>query len=227
MKIVKKACISLIFICCIFKADDEYNAEIRHITPEIASRIVGKSWLPECPIPLNDLRYLVIPFWNFKNQMSSGEMIVHKDVAEEVVAVFKELFEGHFAIEKMNLIDHYFKDNIKRSEIDDISCADNNTSAFFYRLIAHTDTVSEHGLGTAIDINPRTNPFIRGKEVWPSDAREFADRNRTDVPGMITANSVCLKAFIKRGWKWGGNWKNVQDYQHFCKKEIIPDSYNA
>jgi hypothetical protein len=26
-----------------------------------------------------------------------------------------------------------------------------------------------------------------------------------------------VKAFAKRGWKWGGNWKSLKDYQHFSK----------
>ena len=51
-------------------------------------------------------------------------------------------------------------------------------------------------------------------------------KTRTDFPGLITEEGICYHAFTKRGWKWGGTWKNVKDYQHFCKQEIIPDYFN-
>ena len=37
------------------------------------------------------------------------------------------------------------------------------------------------------------------------------------IRGMIKKGDACYKAFTSRGWKWGGNWKNSKDYQHFEK----------
>jgi hypothetical protein len=210
----------------VFAAQTEFIGTVEEISPEIEKRIVGKSWQPECPIPLEDLRYLRLSHWGYDNEIHLGEMIVHKDVADDVIEIFKELFENHFPIERMHLIDDYFEEGKSKNEIDDISMTNNNTSAFFYRAISGTDVISEHGLGTAIDINPLINPFydIITDHVSPSNAREFLDRERTDVAGMITKESICYKAFIKRGWKWGGNWKNVKDYQHFSVKEVLNKS---
>ena len=144
-------------------------------------------------------------------------MIVHKDVAHEVVEIFQELFENKFPIETMRLIDDYFEPNKTKGEIDDISMAHNNSVGFFFRFIGKTNIVSEHGYGTAIDINPRVNPFVRGDFVCPPESKEFCDRTRKDVKGLLNEDSICINAFTKRGWNWAGKWKKVQDYQHFCK----------
>lgn len=214
----------------------EFQSHVLPISEEIKVRIMGKSWIPNNKVPLDDLRYITLSHWGYDGYIHTGEIIVHKDIALEVVEIFHELFAAHFCIEKMCLVDNYFKEGVDRSDVDDISMADNNSSAFFFRYVAHSDIVSEHGLGTAIDINPFTNPFIRykgdGREVWPKDAVEFCDRSRTDVPGMITKDSVCYNIFIKHGWKWAGELPdregkkaNVQDLQHFYKKGIFPDSF--
>ena len=35
--------------------------------------------------------------------------------------------------------------------------------------------------------------------------------------GTITADSEVVKILKKRGWKWGGDYKSLKDYQHFDK----------
>lgn len=205
----------------------DFFAIIEPITKATARKITGKSWLLDCPIELADLRLLTIRHWDFKNKVCTGELIVHQSVAEEVAYIFKELFESHFQIEKMYLIEDYFQPDVRREVVDEYAAEDNNTSAFFYRMINGEDMISEHSLGTAIDINPRVNPFVFGNHVRPANAKEFVNRDRVDVPGMINKDSICHLAFMKCGWKWGGDWKYVKDYRHFCKKEIIPASFDG
>jgi hypothetical protein len=194
-----------------------YLQKIETLGPDIEQRIIGKSWQPACPIPLKDLRYVTMSYWGYDDQAHIGEMIVHKDIAQEVVEIFQELFEAKFPIERMQLIDDFFEPGKTNSEIDDISMTHNNTLAFFYRTIAQTNIVSEHGMGTAIDINPRVNPLVRGDSVSPAESKEYADRSRTGIKGFITQDGICAQAFIKRNWIWAGSWKKAQDYQHFCK----------
>lgn len=226
----------ILAIICLSTMCQEFQSYVWPITKAIEARIVGKSWIENESVQLADLRYIILKHWGYDGQVHKGEIIVHKDVAKEVVEIFRELFDAGFCIQKMCLIDDYFKPDVARSDVDDISCADNNSSAFFFRYVAHSDVVSEHGLGTAIDINPFTNPFIRYKsncrEVWPQEAVAFCDRTRTDVPGMITKGSVCYEIFIKHGWKWAGELPdrygrkaNVQDLQHFYKVGVFPDSF--
>lgn len=145
-------------------------------------------------------------------------MIVNKDMAQEVVEIFKELFDNQFPIERMQLIDEYDAD-------DERSMAANNTSCFCAREItAKPGTWSNHTFGRAIDINPLTNPYVNPIKnlIAPDIARgKFDDRTKKYI-GMISgcANDVCYQAFAKRGWDWGGDWqerKGYVDYQHFAK----------
>ena len=95
--------------------------------------------------------------------------------------------------------------------------AANNSSAFNFRTIAGTNTISRHGFGMAIDINPIQNPYVRGNNVLPEAGRAYLNRN--DVrPGMIVRGGPVYEAFISRGWIWGGNWNSLQDYHHFERR---------
>jgi hypothetical protein len=94
--------------------------------------------------------------------------------------------------------------------------AENNTSAFNFRRITNSTTISKHGYGVAIDINPIQNPYIRGETILPPAGEEYLDRSNIRM-GMITKGDICYQAFISRGWKWGGDWSTPKDYQHFEK----------
>lgn len=206
----------LVLVLTIFGSAYSFG-KIEKIDQALEKRIVGKSWEAACPVPLSELRHLTIPYWGYDDKEHVGEMIVHEKVAQEVLDIFEELFENKFPIQSMKLIDEYFQPNRTKGEVDDASMLDNNSSAFFFRYIGKTTIVSEHGMGTAIDINPRVNPFVRGDCVCPASSKEFCDRTRKDVKGFLNADCICVKAFEKRGWNWAGKWKKVQDYQHFCK----------
>ncbi len=169
------------------------------------------SWKKGCPVHLNDLRYLTMTYYSTDEVGREGEMIVHKDVAGEVVEIFQTLYENNFTIESMNLIDDY-------NASDDLSMAANNTSAFNCRNVPRTTRWSRHSYGKAIDINPVLNPFIDKGVVYPKEAEKYAARNLT-YEGMVYKNDAVYKAFISRGWEWGGDWKKtMQDYQHFFKR---------
>ena len=95
---------------------------------------------------------------------------------------------------------------------------DNNSSALCVRPIANTTRYSYHSYGGTIDINPNVNPYARGNTILPATSKEFLDRNRIDIPGMIKEMDVCYEAFVSRGYEWGGHWTSLKDYQHFEKK---------
>jgi hypothetical protein len=95
-----------------------------------------------------------------------------------------------------------------------VSMAANNTSAFNFRNVAGTRTLSQHAFGLAIDLNPLQNPMLVGSEVHPLAGAAYVDRGRLR-PGMITPAVVDL--FALRGWQWGGDWERPRDYHHFYK----------
>ena len=187
----------------------------------IQERITGKSWKQNCPISLGDLAYLEISFWGYDDQEHVGELIVHKRLAQEVLEIFQEIYENHFPIERMRLVEAY--------NVDDIaSMNDNNSSAFCSRAITNKPGIfSNHSYGIAIDINTKVNPYVKGNCVLPESGSQFLERDKP-AKGIITDNkeNACHLAFIKRGWDWGGSWyskKGYVDYQHFSKKiEGVP-----
>ena len=181
------------------------------ITDEIFARMEGKSFKEDCLTPREDLRYLHVLHKTIDGETLEGELVVNVHIAEDVLAIFRELYDADYPIERIRLVDEYGAD-------DDLSMADNNTSCFNFRLVAHTNNVSKHGRGLAIDLNPRDNPYIvtvDGElEITPENGIEYADRSK-DFPYKIDENDLAYRLFTERGFAWGGNWKNEKDYQHF------------
>jgi hypothetical protein len=134
-------------------------------------------------------------------------MIVAAEIGEEVLDIFREIYESRFPVYSIRLID-YFDAN------DVLSMAANNSSAFNFRYIADTNKLSRHAFGMAIDINPVQNPYVRGKAVLPASGSDYLDRTNIR-PGMIIHGDVVYNAFVSRGWEWGGNWQLLKDYHHF------------
>lgn len=92
---------------------------------------------------------------------------------------------------------------------------------FCYRVVRGSKKLSAHAKGMAVDINTLYNPCVRrsrsGKlTVQPSVAAKYADR-RGSFPYKIERGDLVWKLFTSRGFKWGGAWKSVKDYQHFEK----------
>ncbi len=163
------------------------------------------------PVGIEDLRMVEVMYFDFNGAIrEDGELIVHEDVAEEIGEIFGEIFEAGFRIEQIRPVYHY-KGN------DKLSMKANNTSAFNCRYITGDDTrFSVHAYGKAIDINPVQNPYVKGDAVLPEEGRNYLKRN-VNKKGMIKAGGPVVEAFKNRGWEWGGNWKNLKDYQHFEK----------
>jgi hypothetical protein len=183
-----------------------FHATVAEIDATTQARMTA-SWRLGCPVPLADLRLVTVAHWGTDGAARTGELVVHADVADDVVAILGRLWDARFPIERMELVDVHGGD-------DDRSMAANNTSAFNCREIdGRPGTWSNHAYGRAIDVNPLLNPWIRGDRVDPPGGAAYVDRT-LDVPGMIREGDVVVAAFAERGWTWGGHWRNP-DHQHF------------
>ena len=190
--------------------EEVFRAEL--IDASTREIITGVSWKEGCPVPIADLRLITVTYIDFALQPHLGQLIMHKNLAEEILAIFKEIYNARFPIERMELVDIYGAD-------DKSSMESNNTSAFNYRVVEGSANLSKHAFGCALDINPIQNPYVlRGRDyVSPDAGRAYIDRNNVR-PGMITEDDVVHRAFKSRGWTWGGDWINTIDYQHFQKE---------
>ena len=190
------------------------------IDDSLKTRIYNKSYWENDNITLEDLRYLKILHYNFDHQIQVGECIVNKEISEDCIEIFTELFRNEYEIQSMYLIDDFWTGD--GSSTDTASMNANNSSAFCYRTIAGTSKLSNHALGFAIDINPYQNPYITYRDGVPvyyhNDAENYADRTKAK-PHMITHDDLCYQLFTQHGFTWGGDWKNSKDYQHFEKSE--------
>jgi hypothetical protein len=192
----------------------EFSATITTVPEDYRARMIGVSWEPGCPVPIDDLRIIEMNHWGFDGSVhDGGRLMVHKDVAEDVVQAFGEAFAAGFPIRRMQLIEDY-------DGSDDASMDADNTSAFNCRPITGSPgTFSIHSYGKAIDINTVENPYVRGDTVLPPAGREYLDR--TDVrPGMIVKKDAVVRAFRDIKFDWGGSWKSLKDYQHFEAKHV-------
>jgi len=177
-------------------------------------RMQGTSWHSGMSCPArSELRYLRIPYLDFQRQPQSGEMIVAASVAQQVLSMFSDLYcSGDFLIDKMQLVSDY-------EGSDPLSMNANNTSAFNCRLTTNGNRLSEHSFGTAIDINPVQNPYVHKTTTQPAAGRDYntPQKRAKSTPGVIREGERVVRAFAKIGWKWGGNWRNSKDYQHFSR----------
>ncbi len=113
---------------------------------------------------------------------SKQDLTVHKDLANDVVKIFDEIYAAGF--------------NVK------YSCA------YGYRPIRNPrvknpTTLSMHSFGCAIDINPSDNPFIGGAHEEPTGDTNVRIR---------TLNSVVVRIFKKYGWGWGGTYGDYMHF---------------
>lgn len=190
---------------------DNKEFYIKPIPNDIFEKMQGRSYKENCTVPREELRYLHILHVGFDNNTHEGELIVNKRIAEDVLDIFKELYKAGYQIEKVRLIDEY-------NAQDELSMRDNNSSAFNFRYISYSTTLSKHAMGLAVDINTLYNPYIKQVDgrlnIEPANAVNYVDRNR-QFPHKIDHDDLCYKLFTKYGFEWGGDWEDSKDYQHF------------
>lgn len=176
----------------------------------IKAKVKGVSWKDEGLYSIDDLVYINVTYWGFDSKPHIGELVMHNKVANDIIDIFKILYRNKYPVEKMRLIDEY-----KASDID--SMKDNNTSALCVRKITgKKNEYSKHSYGIAIDINPKQNPYVKDDIILPYNSRDYLNREYIRK-GMIIKGDICYKAFVNRGWYWGGDWTRLKDYHHFEK----------
>ncbi len=204
-------CLVLMLQCLVLSAQ---VFSVHEIPDSIWTRMLGRSYPLGCELQRSDLRYLELSYVDFEGQDHVGQMVCNKQIADDLLYIFRRLYEARYPIASMRLIDDFDAD-------DSRSMAANNTSCFCYRHIAGSKTLSKHSRGMAVDVNPLYNPcvYVRSGRVLPPEGKVYAhDRDRRkDIPGKLDATDLCYRLFHSRGFRWGGAWRTLKDYQHFEK----------
>ncbi|MEJ7845735.1 MAG: M15 family metallopeptidase [Acidimicrobiales bacterium] len=187
-------------------ASGAFESTIGPVDNAVRARM-GGTLADGCPVGPDDLRYLTMSFRGFDGRAHTGEMVVHAEEAEDVVSVFRRLFEADFPLEEMRLITD--------ADVAAPPTGDgNNSGAFICRAVRGGTRFSAHASGLAIDVNPFHNPYQRDDIVLPERASAYLDRGNVR-PGMILRGDVVTEAFADIGWTWGGDFGSVIDTMHF------------
>lgn len=185
-------------------ADGRFRATITPVPAAVQRR---STWSAGCPVTIAELRYVTVGFRGYDGRAHTGELLVHRDVAGDVVTVFSRLFAARFPIERMRVTSPV--------EAAAKPTGDGNTTgAFNCRPVRGSTVWSAHAYGKAIDVDPFVNPYKSGSRVIPELATAYLDRG-LGLPGMITASGPVVAAFRSVGWTWGGSWTSPEDYMHF------------
>jgi hypothetical protein len=179
----------------------------------VPSAVLSRStWQSGCPVPADELAWVRLTFWGFDDARHTGELLVNASVADDLVAVFRTLYDARYPIEEMRVT--------RLDELDAPPTGDgNNTGAFACRPSIGQSAFSQHAYGLAIDLNPFQNPYEKGDLVLPELASSYLDRDERRA-GMVQPDDVVVRAFAAIGWEWGGDWRSLKDYQHFSRNGL-------
>lgn len=171
---------------------------------------LGASAQPEGVV----LDTLQVQHVDFQGKTQQGIIICNTAIAQDLREIFAELYRQKYPIERIRPISEYGDD-------DERSMQANNTSCYCYRPIEGSTKLSNHALGRAIDVNPLYNPCVRRKKdgtllIQPATGRPYVDRSKS-FKYKITTKDLCYRLFTQHGFRWGGSWHSLKDYQHFEK----------
>ncbi len=208
--------------------EEREGFSVREISDDLFDRMKrGNTYKEDCIVPREDLRYLMVLHKDKEGNTHQGEMVVHKLIAEDVLEIFEELYDADYPIERMVLPDNYMAD-------DETMMRDNNSSGFNFRFISHSNKISKHGLGMAVDINTLYNPYHKTvtnedgtteEVIEPATGEAYLDRTK-EFDYKINKDDLCYKLFIGKGFEWGGDWTDRKDYQHFELPADITEKYS-
>lgn len=187
---------------------------VQPIPDTVFQRMLGRSYPEGCTVARTDLRYLRLSHVDAEGREHVGEMVCNKAIAQDLIDIFRELYRQKYPIQRIRLIDDY-------EASDERSMRDNNTSCFCYRTISGSKKLSKHALGMAIDVNTLYNPYVyTGKDgqsvVEPVTASRYVDRTKS-FPYKIEKGDLLHRLFLQLGFRWGGSWRTMKDWQHFEK----------
>jgi D-alanyl-D-alanine carboxypeptidase len=179
------------------------------VAPAPRRVIARSSWQEGCPVAATDLAWVRLTFWGFDAQRHTGELLVHRTVADDIVSVFRTLYRQRFPQEQVLIVRSYDPDAPPTGD-------GNGTGSFVCRPTTGASYFSQHAYGLAIDVNTFQNPYVKGEVVLPELASSYLRRDVVRA-GMIVEAGPVIAAFARIGWEWGGDWNESKDYQHFSQ----------
>ena len=178
------------------------------VTPTTAAE-VAKTYRAGCPVGRSQLSTITMNYYGADKLMHRGVMIVRSHLVGEITYAFRRSLGVRFPITRMVNPNVYGGNDPAQMRAD-------NSSGFNCRaVVGNPYRRSPHSYGTAIDVNPRQNPYrdVTGT-WWPENGTAYIDRTPLRG-GMLNRDSALVRALRSDGFFWGGLWYPGRDYQHF------------
>ena len=137
-----------------FAALQAQDFSVAPLSDSLFARMQGRSYPEGCTVPRSDLRHVRVLHVDAQGKVHKGELVCNKAIAQDLLEIFRQLYQARYPIEKIQLIDDYDAD-------DEQSMRDNNTSSFCYRTVSGTKKLSNPAQGMARDISTRHHPWVR------------------------------------------------------------------
>jgi peptidoglycan L-alanyl-D-glutamate endopeptidase CwlK len=208
-----------------------------------------KNLSKDCPDEILVRQQLLRVFYfGADEKLHQGQVVVHEELAQDVSDLFKMIVQHRLPIGSVIpmsapqfSVREYSARGVFDTRWDDCrSMEADNSSAFNYRRIVtpsgEKKTLSLHGLGMALDINPAHNPCY-GDPLFHDKvtfSKEAAAGYRGKLPSngiydpedsaTMTSRHQIVQFLTERGWTWGGSWGDPLDYHHFQK---VPEHLKA
>jgi hypothetical protein len=112
---------------------------------------------------LKTLRLIAVRYRGFDGRLHQGQLVVHRDLAAEIGEIFSLIQRWGFPLGRAVPIVQY-------GWCDEASMAEDNASAFNYRLVEGTRRLSRHATGRAIEINTLRIPVFYPDAASPRRA---------------------------------------------------------
>lgn len=153
---------------------------------------------------------ITVRYYGYDGNVHQGQIVMDKALAKDVRDAFALALKLRFPVESVLPVAH--PSNLAKAPFG-LTPDTNNTSGYVHRPMVSGKSLSYHARGWALDINPRQNPYIKGKTVLPPGAQYDPA-----LRGTLHAGHPLVKAFKAMGWTWGGDWSSLKDYMHFQKR---------
>ena len=148
-------------------------------------RIAPREYFTSSKTAMQMMENITVNVWRINSRgekySSTATLTVNKNLRNNYINVFKELYAISFPV--------------------------NSLGCYNYRN-TYGGRLSEHALGTAVDINPMENYCLYSDGTKVGKLWEPYKN-----PYSVTPEVVAV--FKKYGFSWGGDWEDTPDYMHF------------
>ncbi len=200
----------ILTLSLIFLFSNLFSENLNNMEVIIDSNMTFDEAIKGTKAPRNIIDSLVLIdvfYYSFDKKLHKGQILIHKELANEITEIFEMIKTIKFPIAKAIPISAFNWSDIASMEA-------NNTSSFNYRTIAGTNRLSLHARGRAIDINPLFNPVVyENGRIEPKNSNYDPK-----VLGTFYPTHPVVLEFKSLGWRWGGDFKTYKDYHHFDKE---------